>query len=65
MQTSNSKPPPVVRVLIVEDSLDDRDLLIRQLRKTKTDHHVKFIADGKMALDYLLYLPPAVPFPAI
>ena len=56
------KPPEIVRVLVVEDNEDDRELLVRQLRKSKTDDHVKFITDGKEALDFLTNLPPPVPF---
>ena len=51
-----------VRVLIVEDNVDDRELLLRQLRKSKTDGNVKFISDGKEALEYLSNLPPPTPF---
>lgn len=58
----NPKPPEIVRVLVVEDNADDRDLLIRQLRKSKTDNHVKFLADGREALTYLVNLPPPIPF---
>ena len=53
---------PVVRVVIVEDSEDDCDLLIRQLRKSKIDEHVKFFSDGKRALQFLSNLPPPAPF---
>jgi two-component system response regulator len=53
---------PVVRVVVVEDNLDDRDLLIRQLRKSKIDSHVRFLTDGREALDFLSQLPPAQPF---
>ena len=42
-----------VRVLVIEDNPDDRELLLRQLRKSGMDSHVKFIADGKEALDFL------------
>jgi CheY-like chemotaxis protein len=48
--------PKTVRVLIIEDNRDDRVLLIRQLRKINIEGHVKFIADGKEALDFLLSL---------
>ena len=51
-----------VRVLVVEDNADDRDLLIRQLRKSDIDSHVKFIEDGQEAIEFLANLPPAAPF---
>jgi len=53
---------PIIRVLVVEDNEDDRALLLRQLRKSRIDSHVKFITDGKEALDFLLTLPPPRPF---
>ena len=62
MPTTVSLPQSVVRVVVVEDNLDDRDLLIRQLRKAKIDAHVKFLTDGKEALDFLSHLPAALPF---
>ena len=52
----------IVRVLVVEDSADDRDLLLRQLRKNDIDAHVKFLEDGKEAFHFLSNLPPARPF---
>jgi CheY-like chemotaxis protein len=58
----SSNPPAITRVLVVEDDADDRDLLLRQLRKSGIDGHVKFIGDGKEALDFLLKLPPPTPF---
>jgi two-component system response regulator len=42
-----------VRVLVIEDNADDRELLLRQLRKSGMSGHVKFISDGQEALDFL------------
>jgi two-component system, response regulator len=42
-----------VRVLVIEDNPDDRELLSRQLRKFGMDGHVRFISDGQEALDFL------------
>jgi len=42
-----------VKVLVIEDNADDRELLLRQLRKSGLGEHVKFISDGKEALDLL------------
>ena len=53
---------PAVRVVVVEDNEDDRDLLIRQLKKSQIDSHVKFFADGREALNFLTDLPPQLPF---
>ena len=53
MPDSNS-PDSLVRVLVVEDNADDRDLLLRQLRKSGMDSHVKFISNGQEALDFLI-----------
>jgi CheY-like chemotaxis protein len=44
---------PLVRVLVIEDNADDRELLQRQLRKSGMDSHVKFISDGQEALGFL------------
>jgi len=54
--------PTAVRVVVVEDNEDDRELLLRQLRKSQIDEHVKFISDGKEALYFLAKLPPPTPF---
>jgi CheY-like chemotaxis protein len=51
-------PDSQVRVLVVEDNEDDRELLVRQLRKTGMADHVKFISDGKEALRYLTVPDP-------
>jgi CheY-like chemotaxis protein len=52
--------PQPIRVIIVEDNQDDRTLLIRQLRKINIESNVKFIADGKEALDFLFSLNPEI-----
>lgn len=52
----------VVRVLVIEDDPDDRELLMRQLSKSKIEDHVKFIGDGKEAFCFLSDLPPQRPF---
>jgi two-component system, response regulator len=53
MTTTTKPSEPRVRVVVVEDNDDDRELLLRQLRKTGMDSHVKFISDGQEALDFL------------
>ena len=52
MGVSNSGENPV-RVLVIEDNADDRELLQRQLRKSGMDQQVRFISDGREALDFL------------
>ena len=42
-----------MRVLVIEDNADDRELLQRQLNKSGMGQHVKFISDGREALDFL------------
>ena len=42
-----------IRILIVEDNPDDEALLLRQLKKAQLDSHVKIIADGGTALEFL------------
>jgi CheY-like chemotaxis protein len=41
------------RILIVEDSEDHSELLLRQLRKSHLDGHVRVIGDGQEAWDFL------------
>jgi two-component system, response regulator len=60
--TFTPKFQPAVRVVVIEDDENDRALLLRQLRKSKIDEHVKFLTDGKEALIFLSDLPPAQPF---
>jgi two-component system response regulator len=61
MSKAPSLPASQVRVLVVEDNADDRELLLRQLRKTGMADQVKFISDGKEAL---LFLTAPEPRPA-
>lgn len=60
--TRESGAENIVRVVVVEDNENDRDLLLRQLRKSGIDAHVKFLSDGKEALNFLSHLPPPMPF---
>jgi two-component system, response regulator len=46
-----------VRVLVIEDNADDRELLLRQLKKSGMDSHVRFIDDGLTALNFLVQPP--------
>jgi two-component system, response regulator len=46
-----------VRVLVIEDNADDRELLLRQLKKSGMENHVKFIDNGREALDFLINPP--------
>lgn len=55
---SQSVATSAVRVLVVEDNADDRELLLRQLRKTGMADHVRFISDGKEALNFLTVPDP-------
>lgn len=49
----NSNSDASVRVIVVEDNPDDSELLLRQLRKSGMDTHVKFISNGQEALDFI------------
>lgn len=53
--TSMPQPSPTetVRVIVIEDNEDDRILLLRQLRSAQMSEFVKFIQDGREAIDYL------------
>lgn len=41
------------RILVVEDSEDHSELLLRQLRKSHLDGHVRIIGDGQEAWNFL------------
>ena len=62
LSRTQSLGPPAVRVVVVEDNDDDRDLLQHQLKKSQIDSHVKFFPDGERALAFLSTLPPQPPF---
>jgi len=49
-----------VRVLVVEDNADDRELLLYQLQKAGMADHVKFISDGREALNFLTMDDPQI-----
>ncbi len=46
-------PENIMRVLVIEDDPNDRELLLHQLHRSGMDKHVKFISDGREALDFL------------
>jgi CheY-like chemotaxis protein len=48
--------PHTPRILIVEDNVEDRELLIWQLRKINIESAVRFISDGRDALEFLVSL---------
>jgi two-component system response regulator len=62
LNRTQSLGPPPVRVVVVEDNEDDRELLIRQLKKAQIDSHVKFFGNGKEALVFLANMPPPQPY---
>ena|ERR1700677_4230191 len=51
--SANTGTENSVRVLVIEDNADDRELLLRQLTKSGMASHVKFIDDGQVALDFM------------
>lgn len=53
MPKSKSHGEKGIRVLVIEDSAEDRVLLLRQLRQGGLDHHVKFFANGREAWEFL------------
>src|SRR5258708_7122271 len=54
MRTRDSNPTnKFVRVLVAEDNRDESDLLVRQLRNSNLDGHVKIIPDGNQAWTFL------------
>jgi two-component system response regulator len=54
MKSSDENPMnKPVRVLLIEDDMDDSDLLARQLHKNNFEGHVKVIPDGKQAWNFL------------
>lgn len=48
-----ARRPEKTRILVVEDSEDHNELLLRQLRKAKLDRNVRIITDGRQAWDFL------------
>jgi len=52
-QPAPASTPQPIRVLVVEDNEDDRELLLRQLKKANLQDQVHFISDGKKALVFL------------
>jgi two-component system response regulator len=43
----------LIRVLVVEDNVDDSDLLVRQLQKSNFSGSIKVVPDGQEAWDLL------------
>lgn len=44
----------VVEILLVEDSLEDAELIVRTLKKHKLANHLMHVQDGEEALNYLM-----------
>lgn len=51
---ARSKRQKMTRILVVEDSTDDQELLMRQLRKADLADHIRFIGNGNEALKFLM-----------
>jgi len=47
------RPADPVEILLVEDSSDDADLLVKALRKCALDLHISVVEDGEEAIEYL------------
>jgi CheY-like chemotaxis protein len=59
MKSSSKSPKDTpIRVLVVEDSNDDSDLLVRQLERNNFEGSVKVIQDGQEAWDLLSVAAP-------
>ncbi|MBX2917428.1 MAG: response regulator [Cyclobacteriaceae bacterium] len=44
----------IVEILVVEDSPEDAELIVRTLKKYNLANHLKHVQDGEEALNYLL-----------
>ncbi|HRG08921.1 MAG TPA: response regulator, partial [Cyclobacteriaceae bacterium] len=44
----------VVEILLVEDSLEDAELIVRTLKKHNLANHLLHVQDGEEALNYLM-----------
>jgi len=49
-----SEPASPMKILVIEDNLNDQDLLYRQMRKANIENHILFVNDGNKAMDLLL-----------
>jgi DNA-binding response OmpR family regulator len=49
----NTDPRPV-KILLVEDSPDDADLMVAALQEGSLNFHITVLEDGETAMDYLL-----------
>ncbi|MEO7046251.1 MAG: response regulator [Ferruginibacter sp.] len=43
----------LIDILLVEDSIDDAELAIRELRKNHVNHNILHVKDGEEALDFI------------